>query len=472
MAKTERDPTAPGALVTDLYELTMAAAYFAEGIAERPATFSCFVRDLPPERGYLVAGGLAEVVTYLERYRFTEDDLAALGDLDLFADGFLSFLADVRFDGRVRAVPEGRIVFAGEPLLEIDAPIVMGQLVETFVLNQVTTQTTLSTKAARFRHAAPGHTVLDFAVRRTQGLDAAMKLVRAVAIVGLDGTSNVAGGTAYGVATSGTMAHSFVQAYEDETEAFRAFARLFGPRTVLLVDTYDTITGVARAIGVATEMRSLGTELLGIRLDSGDLGALAQRSRHMLDDAGFDGMQIFVSGGLDEHDVAALVEQGAPIDGFGVGTQLGVSADVPVLDSVYKLVEFDGRPVRKTSTGKASLPGPKQLWRFDDGSGDVLALAGEPLVAAAGGRAASPMLEVVMEQGRRTPAGPLPDARGALAAANRWFEQDRAALPDPIARLVDPARRGVEPSSGLAALVDRMDREVDEVRAVRTSGRP
>ncbi|HEX2272615.1 MAG TPA: nicotinate phosphoribosyltransferase, partial [Acidimicrobiales bacterium] len=416
---------ASNALLTDLYELTMVAAYLAEGIAERPATFSLFVRSLPPQRGYLVAAGLEPVLDHLESLHFDDDDLAVLDRLGLFDQPFLDYLAQLRFTGTVRAVGEGAIVFADEPLLEVDAPIGQAQLAETFVLNQVTTGTTLASKAARYRHAAAGRPVIDFGFRRAQGVDAGMAVARAVRICGLGGTSNVAGGHRFGVRTTGTMAHSFVQAYEDEAEAFRVFARHFGSATVFLVDTFDTPRGVARAVEVARECRARGLEVRGVRLDSGDLLALARDARRQLDDAGFTEMQILASGGIDEHAIERLLDAGAPIDGFGVGSSLAVSSDAPVLDSVYKLVAFDGRPVRKTSEGKVTWPGPKQVWRGDDH--DVLGLADEE--PPDGGKA---LMAEVMREGGRTDAG-----KADLAAASERFEEHWSRLPTAVRLLSD-----------------------------------
>ena len=433
-------------LLTDLYELTMAGAYLAEGMAEKRATFSLFVRDLPPTRGYLVAAGLDAALAYLETLRFTEEELDFLDGLGMFESPVLERLASLRFTGSVRALPEGTVVFAGEPLLEVTAPAIEAQLVETFLLNQVTTETTLASKVARYRHAARGRPLADFAFRRTQGLDAAMKLVRAVAICGLEGTSNVEGGRRHGVPVSGTMAHSFIQAHPDETAAFRAFARLFGSRTVLLVDTYDTRRGVERAIEVAAELRSEGKELRGIRLDSGDLAPLARHARRRLDGAGFPEIRIMASGGLDEHTIAALIEGGAPLDGFGVGSDMGVSADAPVLDSVYKLVEFDGRLVRKLSSGKQTWPGAKQVWRAADWSRDVLALAAEPAPEPD----AAPLLVEAMAAGARTAAG-----HATLADAHARFEEQWAGLPDALKELRDPGRYEVAIGPGL----DRATRE-------------
>ena len=437
------------ALLVDLYELTMIDAYHREGMAARPATFSLFVRNLPPGRAYLVSAGLDDALRWLEELHFGADELAALERVEIFDRSFLQWLADLRFTGSVRAVPEGTVVFPPEPMLEVQAPIAEAQLAETFLLNQITLQTTLATKAARCRHAAGRRPVVDFALRRTQGIDAGMKLARVCGLVGLAGTSNVAGSDRYGVAASGTMAHAFVQAHRDETDAFRAFARAFGNATVLLVDTYDSHRGVERAIQVASEYRQQGVEIRGIRLDSGDLAELARHARRRLDDAGFGEMKVLVSGGLDEHEIHRLVaEEGAPIDGFGVGSALGVSSDAPVLDSVYKLVAYDGRPVRKTSTGKGIWPAAKQVWRAPDWSQDTLALADEP-PPTPHHRA---LLVEVMRDGRRTGAG-----QRTLAEANSHFEQEWADLPGALKDLAAPTRHPLTVSSRLRQLAAELD---------------
>ncbi|MDQ3641603.1 MAG: nicotinate phosphoribosyltransferase [Actinomycetota bacterium] len=444
-------PTA--ALLTDLYELTMVAAYVAEGMSERPATFSLFVRTLPAQRSYLVAAGLEAVLDHLETFHFNDEDLGVLVGLGLFDRWFLDYLGQLRFRGSVRAVGEGSIIFAEEPVLEIDAPIAQGQLVETYLLNQITTATTLASKAARYRQAAGDTPVIDFGLRRAQGVDAGMAVARVARICGLAGTSNVAGGHRYGFPTSGTMAHSFVQAYEDEAEAFRVFTHHSGPATVLLVDTFDTRTGVRRAIEVAKECRARGVEVRGVRLDSGDLLALANHARVELDEAGFPEMQILASGGIDEHEIERLMSAGAPIDGFGIGSSLAVSSDAPVLDTVFKLVAFDGRPVRKTSEGKATWPGRKQVWRSQDI--DVLGLADEG--GPAGGEA---LMDEVMRDGRRTDTG-QPDLAGAAARfARHW---DRLALPE--RQLSDPVNRPLRPSAAL----ERLTAEVD-ARRTRPTG--
>jgi nicotinate phosphoribosyltransferase len=437
------------ALLVDLYELTMVDAYRRKNMAGRPATFTLAVRELPDERGYLVAAGLADVLDWLERLAFGPDELAAIERLGVFPAAFLDWLADVRFTGAVRAVPEGTIVFGQEPIVEVAGPVAEAQLAETFLLNQITLQTSLATKAARCRDAAAGRAVVDFALRRAQGIDAGMKLSRVGHIVGLAATSNVAGADRYGLPASGTMAHAFVQAYEDETEAFRAFADVFADATVLLVDTYDTPRGVQRALHVAREMRDRGVEIRGIRLDSGDLAALARDARRALDEAGFPDMRIIASGGLDEHEIRRLLhDEGAPIDGFGVGSALGVSADAPVLDSVYKLAAFDGRPVRKTSTGKASWPGPKQVWRAEDWTHDVLAIADEPPP----GPGYQPLLEEHMRDGQRTRAG-----RRGLDDANAHFEQQWTQLPDRLRHLTEPDHHPVHISEPMQQLADQID---------------
>ena len=439
------------ALLLDLYELTMADAYRQEGIADRPATFSLFVRSLPPSWGYLVAAGLEDCLRWLEELHFSESDLAAIDQLGVFPPAFLGWLANLRFTGSARAVPEGSIVFAGEPLLEVEGPIGEAQLAETYLLNQITLQTALATEATRCRHAAQGRDVMDFALRRVPGTDAGMKLARCCRLVGLGGTSNVAGAIRYGLPPSGTMAHSFVQAHADETQAFRAYAEVFKEATVLLVDTYDTPRGIERAIRVAAEMRARGIELRGIRLDSGDLGALSTLARHQLDKAGFPAMTIFVSGGLDEYKIQDLVErQQAPIDGFGVGTSLGAAGGAPTLDTVYKLVSYEGRPVRKTSTGKATWPGAKQLWRNRDWSGDIITLADEP----APNGSPQPLLEPVMRSGRPTAEG-----ERSLAQANAFFELQWSGLPDSMKQLQAPNRYPVQPSQSLQRLTAELDRQ-------------
>ena len=414
-------------LLTDLYELTMLQAYFEEHMRE-VAVFSLFVRRLPERRNYLLACGLDDVLAFLETLRFDQAALAYLNSLGRFSKRSLQYLDQLRFTGDVYALPEGTPVFANEPLVEIEAPIAEAQLVETFVMNQVHLQTVLASKAARVVEAARGRQVVDFGLRRMHGSDAGLKAARAFHIAGVHATSNLAAGQAYGLRVAGTLAHSYIQAHDDEYEAFRAFARLY-PDTVLLVDTYDTLAGVRKVIDLARELGP-SFRISAVRLDSGDLGDLAFKARGLLDDAGLHCVTIFASGGLNEDEIAELMVAGAPIDGFGVGTDMGVSRDAPSLDIAYKLVEYAGRARLKLSTGKVLLPGRKQIFRVErDGMADHDVLGrrdDEPC-----GR---PLLQHVMAGGQRCTAG-----RVTLDGA-------RAHAKDELDRL--PSRlRGLEPAT-------------------------
>jgi len=409
-----------GALFTDLYELTMAASYFAAGLRER-ATFSFSIRRYPPGRGYFVAAGLADVIEYLENFRFSAESLDYLQRTGLFSENFLDHLRALRFTGDVDAMPEGTLCFADEPLLEITAPIIEAQLVETYVINQLHLQTMLATKSARCVHAAAGRPVIDFSLRRTHGVDAGMKIARCSYLAGAAGTSNVLAGMVWGIPTFGTMAHSFVQSFESERDAFLAFARAFPTNSTFLVDTYDTIRGVRIAVAVAIEMRRAGNSLRAIRLDSGDLAALSREARRILDEAGLREVRIFASGGLDEYEIEKLVQSGAPIDAFGVGTEMGTSGDAPWLDCAYKLVEYAGRGRIKLSSGKATWVGRKQVWRSTSGQrlvADCIALRDESpadVQAAIGVEAETlePLLQPVMRGGQRVvPAPSLESIRG------------------------------------------------------------
>jgi nicotinate phosphoribosyltransferase len=388
------------ALFTDLYELTMLQAYFEEEMLE-DAVFSLFVRRLPQRRNYLVACGLDDVLDYLEQLHFSEDDVAYLASLGYFNDRFLDWLRDFRFTGSVHAVAEGTPVFANEPILEVTAPLPQGQLIETFAMNQVHVQTVLASKASRVAIAARGRGVIDFGARRMHGIDAALKAARAFYVGGIAATSNVLAGGRYGVPLAGTMAHSYIQAHHDEAEAFAAFARIY-PETILLVDTYDTLAGVRKVIELAGVLGD-SFKIRGVRLDSGDLAVLSRETRRLLDDAGLERLEIFASGGLDEDAIDRLLAAGAPIDGFGVGTSMGVSNDAPALDIAYKLTEYAGKGRLKLSPGKPILPGRKQIFRGADG--DVIARADEDLP----GR---PLLAEVIRSGRRVEAPvPLDDIR-------------------------------------------------------------
>jgi nicotinate phosphoribosyltransferase len=440
-------------LFTDFYELTMAQAFWHSGRTD-PATFSLFFRNYQPDRGYFVFAGLAAALDYLENFRFTPDDLASLRSLGRLGRAFLGHLAGLRFTGSVRAMPEGTICFANEPVLEVTAPVLEAQLAETFLINQINLHTILATKAARVVHAAGGRQLIDFAARRSQGVEAADAMSRVSYLVGFDATSNTRAAAAYGIPVSGTMAHSFVTAFESEAEAFRRFAESFPETSIFLVDSYDTLAGTRKAAAVAHEMRARGHHLAGLRLDSGDMLELSRQARALLDEAGLPEVQLFASGGLDEFGVDELVRAGAPFDGFGVGTKVGVSADAPWTDSVYKLVEYAGRPVLKLSTHKQTLPGPKQVYRYRDASGTYL----RDVIAGAGERVedGEALLAEVMRAGKRL--GPDP----ALAELREAFRREFAALPERCKALRSPGRYEVAVSPELERLQERVARATRE----------
>jgi nicotinate phosphoribosyltransferase len=435
------------ALLTDLYELTMAASYVAHGLDE-PATFDLFVRSLPAERAFLVACGLEQALDYLERLHFPPAALGYLDSLGIFDRRLLDRLATLRFTGEVWAIPEGEICFAGEPLARLTGPLVEVQLAETFLLNCLGYQTLVASKAARVALACGERSFFDSSARRDHGADAALKAARAAYVGGAAGTSNVLAGMAYGIPLSGTMAHSYVMRFADEADAYRTFARVFPERSTLLIDTYDTEQGARIVASVATELRTEGIGVRAVRIDSGDVAVLSRSVRHILDAAGHRDIEIFASGELDEHVIAGLLAGGAPIDGFGVGTRLGTSADAPSLPVVYKLVEDVTGPKIKIAPHKTTAPGRKQVWRVEDVGDphDVVALEEER--PPAGGR---PLLEPVLAGGRRVRAPePLAAIRARRAAAV-------ARLPERLRRL-EPveAPYPVRLSAGLTALMERL----------------
>jgi nicotinate phosphoribosyltransferase len=454
------------ALFTDLYELTMAASYFREGM-RGPATFSLFVRRLPRGRAFLVAAGLEDVLEYLRSFQSTAEALDFLRTLGGFPEDFLEFLRGLRFTGDVRAVPEGTVLFADEPLLEIAAPIIEAQLVETAVINLCHYPTLVASKAARSVIAAGGRSVVEFGLRRTPGLDAGMKAARSAYLVGAEMSSNVLAGLAYGIPPTGTMAHSYVSAFPHEIDAFRAFARAFPGRTTLLIDTYDTEVAAHKAVQVAREMESRGERLLAVRLDSGDVAALSKRVRRSLDAAGLAYVRIFVSGGLDEGDIEGLLAEGAPIDAFGVGTRMDVSADAPYLDMAYKIVKYDGRDVLKTSAGKATLPGAKQVYRFRGREGrfesDLVALLEEPGPPGD----PTPLLRPVMTGGR------LVEPHPPVQAIRAYCQDQLARLPPGVRRIHDARSYRVRYSDRVLKLQRAVSARVmaEEIAPIRRRAR-
>ncbi|MFI1202422.1 nicotinate phosphoribosyltransferase [Streptomyces sp. NPDC020883] len=440
------DATTAGPTTTDLYEVTMALSYLREGMT-RPATFSCFVRELPPGRGFLVAAGVESVLDHLSRFRIGPEDVEVFAQALHRPVAELAPLLGLRFAGEVRAVPEGRVVLAGEPLLEITTPLPQAQLVETFVLNQLSHQTAVAAKCARCVLAARGRPVVDFSLRRTHGTEAGFRTARLAAMAGFAGTSNVAAAHAERLPAVGTMAHSYIEAFEDEEAAFTAFLRTHPGPVTLLVDTYDVDSGVAAAARVLHALDR--AEGASIRLDSGDLGALAVRARAMLDRAELPGVRIVASGGLDEFAIDDLVRAGAPIDVYAVGTRVGVSADAPYLDSAYKLVAYDGRPVMKLSSAKITAPGRKQVFRHP-GCRDVIGLAEEPAPAGS-----VPLLETLMRDGVRcAPRTPLADARARLTA-------DLAELPAAARAIRSPVPVPPSVSTPLATLAEHVRRRIE-----------
>lgn len=411
------------ALVTDLYQLTMLQSYWREGM-DGEATFSLYSRKLPEHRNFMLACGLDDALHYLETVRFSRESLEYLAGLDFFSSEFLSWLGGFRFRGEVRAVAEGTPVFPQEPLLEVTASLPEAQLVETFVMNQVHFQTVAASKAARVVEAASGRAVVDFGLRRIHGVDAGLKGARAFYVGGVLATSHVLAGEIYGIPVTGTMAHSYIQAHTDEETAFRSFAALY-PDSTLLVDTYDTLEGVRKLVRLSRELGD-AFRVGGIRLDSGDMAFLAKEARVILDEGGLKELKIFASGGLDELSVQRIVKSGAPVDGFGVGTRMSVSADAPTLDMAYKLTSYAGEGRLKLSRGKGIFPGRKQVFRMDqDGIvlRDVVAREEET-------HPGRPLLEVVMKEGRRLPEGRVP-----LETIREHASREVAALPGRIRSL-------------------------------------
>jgi nicotinate phosphoribosyltransferase len=443
-----------GPLLTDLYQLTMLQAYLDAGRTGE-AAFEFFVRSLPRRRGFLMAAGLEQALAFLEELRFSPENVAALERTGRFDRGLVDHLAGLRFTGAVDAVPEGTVVFADEPILRVVAPLPEAQLVETRLINLVHYQTLVASKAARVVLAAPGKRLVDFGLRRAHGAEAGLMAARASWIAGFAGTATVEAGVLWDLPLYGTMAHSFVQAFEDEAEAFERFARSRPAGVVLLLDTYDTEAAARKAVALAPRLAAAGIEIRAVRLDSGDLDLLSRRVRAILDEGGQGGVGVFASGGLDEDSVAALERAGAPIDGYGVGTTLVTSSDAPSLDCVYKLVEYDGRPTRKRSAAKQTWPGRKQVRRrFDtDGvmAGDVLCLESEALDG-------DPLLEPVMRDGRRL--GPAPSLDDLRARAARSLAQ----LPERLCKLDSAAAYPVEIASSLRTLAAETDRGLGEAR--------
>jgi len=435
------------ALLTDLYHLNMMQAYLDHG-ETKTAVFEFFFRSLPPRRGFLLAAGLEQALDFLEELCFSADEIDWLARTGRFSKPLLDYLQSFRFSGDVEAMPEGTVFFADEPILRVIAPMPEAQYVETRLINILHFQSLIASKAARLVLAAPGKLLVDFGLRRAHGAEAGLWAARASYLAGFTGTATVLAERTYGIPAFGTMAHSFIQAHDDEVAAFENFARSRPKNLTLLIDTYDTDAAARKVVALAPRLEALGIKIEAVRIDSGDLAAQAVRVRRILDEGGLTGTTIFASGGLDEDQMRAMLAGGAPIAGFGVGTSLTTSSDVAALDCAYKLQEYAGVARRKRSAGKATWPGRKQVWRRfgADGKmhGDVLSLDGDTAIG-------TPLIEPVMRKGKRLVRPPLADLR-ATAARNL------AALPEPLRRLEPGALYPVQVADPLVALAAEVDR--------------
>jgi nicotinate phosphoribosyltransferase len=436
-------------LTTDLYELNMVQAYLDRG-EDKEAVFEFFVRRLPPRRGFLLAAGLEDVLTYLETLRFSSSEIDWLKSIGRFRGNLIDYLAGFRFSGDVHAVAEGTVCFPNEPLIRITAPLMMAQIVETRLINIMHFQTMIASKAARMVLAAPGKILSDFGLRTAHGAEAGLFSARASYIAGFASAANVLAGERYGIPVVGTMAHSFVQVHDDEMTAFENFARARPDGVVLLIDTYDTEAGARKVVQLAPKLKADGIAIRGVRIDSGDLASMARKVRDILDAGGLKDVIILVSGGINEDVLQTMMAARTPIDGFGIGVNLDASIDAPSLDCAYKLQDYAGKPRRKLSEGKATWPGRKQVWRSYGADrrmrGDILSLendsqAGETLIAP------------VMRGGKRLAPAPT------LAQIREHATRELGKLPEPLRKLEAGMEYPVEISKALRALAAQMDKK-------------
>lgn len=440
---------ADGALLTDLYQLTMLQGYHREKMHDI-AVFELFVRKLPSSRGFLVAAGLEQAVDYLLNLRFTSDELDWLNSTGFFNTEFLRWLERFRFTGDVHALPEGAVFFPNEPILRVMAPIPEAQFVESRLINILHFQTLIASKAARSVLTAPGKTLVEFGFRRAHGAEAGLFAARASYLAGFSGTATVSAGRHFGMPVFGTMAHSFVQAHRSESDAFEHFARANPGNVVLLIDTYDTEAGAQKAVELASRLNSMNIRIKGVRLDSGDLADHARKVRKILDAGGLTDTIIFASGNIDEYMLERLIADEAPIDGYGIGTHLDTSEDAPYLDCAYKLQEYAGIPRRKRSEGKTTWPGTKQVYRHFDAEGF---LTGDTITLADAACAGRPLLKPVMQSGELVE--PLP----SLEQIRLYAKDQLDRLPANLRVLKNAAVYPVQIATELLALTERMDKE-------------
>jgi nicotinate phosphoribosyltransferase len=439
------DGTSP--LLTDLYQLNMIQAYLDHG-EMKTAVFEFFVRKFPARRGFLVAAGLEQALDFLEDLRFSAEEMEWLARSGRFGKELLDYLAKLRFSGDVHALPEGTVFFADEPILRVTAPLPQAQLLETRLINILHFQSLIASKAARMMLAAPGKLLVDFGLRRAHGSEAGLMAARASYIAGFAGTATMLAEQRFGIPSFGTMAHSFIQAYDDETEAFESFAQSRPENLTLLIDTYDTEAGAKKVVALAPRLKARGVMVKSVRLDSGDLIALSKSVRRILDEGGLREVGIFASGGLDEDNIAVMLAAGAPIDGFGIGTSLTTSSDVPALDCAYKLQEYAGLPRRKRSAGKATWPGRKQVWRRYGADGRM---AGDIVSIESDEQPGEPLIQLVMQNGRRFAASPtLTEVRARTA-------RDLDRLPDALRRLEPGSQYPVQVADALVRLASEVD---------------
>ena len=448
------NPAVP--LLTDLYQLNMVQAYLEHGETET-AVFEFFVRRLPRQRGFLMAAGLAQVLDFLEGLRFSGEELEWLAQSGRFGKGLVDHLANLRFTGDVHAMPEGTVFFGNEPILRVTAPLPQAQLVETRIINILHFQSLIAAKAARMVLLAPGKLLVDFGLRRAHGAEAGLMAARASYLAGFAGSATVLAGKEFGVPLYGTMAHSYIQVFDDEATAFETFARIRPDHLVLLIDTYDTEAAARKVVALAPRLKASGITIRGVRIDSGDLIALSRSVRRILDDGGLREVIIFGSGGIDDDALAGYEKAAAPIDGYGIGTSLTTSSDVPALDCAYKLQEYAGLARRKHSAGKVTWPGRKQVWRRygSDGrfDGDVLSVEDDE-------QPGEPLLKLAMQNGRRVA---LPTLDAIRAHARRELER----LPEPLRRLEPGASYPVQVGERLIQLAAVVDRRLASQTACR-----
>ncbi len=434
-------------LLTDLYQLTMVQAYLDHGDTDA-AVFEFFARTLPPSRGFLLAAGLAQALDFLETLRFSDADLSWLESTGRFSQKLLDYLAGFRFTGDVHAMPEGTVFFANEPILRVTAPLPQAQFVESRLINILHFQSLIAAKAARCVLAAPDKLLVDFGMRRAHGAEAGLMAARASYIAGFAGTATVLAGEDFGIPLYGTMAHSFIEAFDDEAAAFESFARSRPENVVLLLDTYDSEAAARKVVALAPRLKAAGIAIRGVRLDSGDLIALSKSVRAILDAGRLTDTTIFVSGGLDENSLSEFAKAKAPIDGIGIGTSLTTSSDAPSADCVYKMQEYAGLPRRKRSEHKATWPGRKQVWRRYDANGRM---AGDLLTLEDHDKAGEPLIGPVMKNGKRIAPSP------SLDEIRRHAKRELERLPENLSRLTPGATYPVEVADDLVKLAASVD---------------